>query len=89
MFAFTSARAAVTAWRGATARPRALGALLTCALLSACAAPQRSVPAAEPHGGSAPVRHQPALTGYQASRPADPKPWRERNDAVAPKEKAQ
>jgi hypothetical protein len=89
MFAFSSARAAVTAWRGARARSRACGALLTCVFLSACAAPQTYIAAADPQSGSPGVAVRPAFSGYQSARPAEPKPWRERNDAVAPKEKAQ
>lgn len=36
-----------------------------------------------------PVVYRPALSGYTSARPVEPKPWREQNDAVAPKERSQ
>jgi hypothetical protein len=59
-------------------------------MLGACAGPsQRSVAAADPQNSSPAIADRPVLSGYEAARPVEPKPWRERNDAVAPKEKAQ
>jgi hypothetical protein len=88
MFAFISACAAA---RCATAGFRPIGiVLLAGLLLGSCAArPELPVAAADPQIESAAVTYRPALTGYEAARPTEPKPWRERNDAVAPKEKAQ
>ncbi|EGP55539.1 hypothetical protein Agau_L100805 [Agrobacterium tumefaciens F2] len=41
--------------------------------------------AANPSLGVAPIRYQTPVTGYTHRAPADPKPWRNQNDAQAPK----
>ena len=91
MFAFTCARGAAVASRSATARPAAHGLLLlSCLILGACTRmPAGQVAAADPQSASPPIAYRPALSGYETARPIEPKAWRERNDAVAPKEKAQ
>jgi hypothetical protein len=91
MFASLSARAAPRASRSAMARPIASGSLLFAYLmLGACAGPPTGpVAAADPQSATAPITYRPALSGYEAARPVEPTGWRERNDAVAPKEKAQ
>jgi hypothetical protein len=40
---------------------------------------------ADPAAGVAGVGHHSTVTPYTALRPSTPAPWRERNDAVAPK----
>jgi hypothetical protein len=91
MFASSSARALTRASRLAMAKPAAAGlSLLVCLMLGACAGPlPRSVAAADRQSSSPAIAYRPALSGYEAARPVEPMPWRERNDAVAPKEKAQ
>jgi len=88
MLAFHTAGAVKAPWRGAQAGLKVL-ALSLLVLLGACAAPQKQVAAADPQSGVSAVTYRSALSGYQSARPVEPKPWRERNDAVAPKEKAQ
>ncbi|WP_421403229.1 hypothetical protein [Agrobacterium fabrum] len=41
--------------------------------------------AANPTLGVAPSRYQTPVSGYTARMPVDPKPWRNQNDAQAPK----
>ncbi|MFK0205698.1 hypothetical protein [Agrobacterium sp. NPDC090283] len=41
--------------------------------------------AANPTLGVAPPRYQTPVSGYTARMPVDPKPWRDQNDAQAPK----
>jgi hypothetical protein len=73
-----------------TPLPLRLAALAVCLpLLAACAARPELTPPAALAQSATPVSYKPVLSGYVAQRPADPKPWRERNDSVAPQEKAQ
>ncbi|MCZ4432877.1 hypothetical protein O3S81_24470 [Agrobacterium sp. SOY23] len=41
--------------------------------------------AANPALGAAPIRYQTPVSGYTARMPVDPKPWRDQNNAQAPK----
>ncbi len=41
--------------------------------------------ASNPALGVTPIRYQTPVTGYTHRAPADPKPWRNQNDAQAPK----
>ncbi|AYM83766.1 MULTISPECIES: hypothetical protein [Agrobacterium] len=41
--------------------------------------------AANPTLGAGPIRYQTPVAGYTHRAPVDPKPWRNQNDAQAPK----
>jgi hypothetical protein len=56
--------------------------------LAGCAVRPDLTPPAALAQTAAPVSYKPVLSGYVAQRPTEPKPWRERNDSVAPQEKA-
>ena len=60
--------------------------------LSACSSPPVIGVGADPSDPSASVprlRYIPVTAGTVDFRPADPKPWIERNDSVAPKKEGQ
>lgn len=90
MFAFIRAQALLKTGHAALHGSRFnAGALGLCAVLSACA-PRAELPAAaDPAGPFTATEYRPVLSGYEVARPVEPKTWRERNDAVAPREKAQ
>ena len=90
MLAFIRAQALLTAGHAALYGSRFRAAALgLCAVLSACA-PRTELPAAaDPASPVTATGYRPVLSGYETARPAEPKAWRERNDAVAPREKAQ
>jgi hypothetical protein len=46
-----------------------------------------SVDPADPAATVTPTRYRSTIAPYTSLRPAAPKPWRERNDAVAPQPK--
>ena len=76
-----------TLWRYRLAAGLAAAALLTqgCALT-----PPRPVDgddASNPDLHVAPALYRPVLGNYSSQRPVEPKPWRGRNDRVAPTEK--
>ena len=70
-----------------TSSPLRLAALAACLpFLAACVARPELTPPAAVAQTAAPVSYKPVLSGYVAQRPAEMKPWRERNDSVAPQE---
>ena len=89
MFALTFGRPAGVLRLGLPSSLR-LAALAVCIpLLPACAPRPEITPPASLAQGGGPVAYKPVLSGYTAQRPADPKPWRERNESVTPQEKGQ
>jgi hypothetical protein len=59
-------------------------------LASACTPRSYPIAGADPADPGVPVppvRYQSTLGAYAPQRPVTPKPWREQNDSVAPKEK--
>jgi hypothetical protein len=89
MLAFIRAQALLAGYAALYGSRFRMGALGLCALVSACA-PRPELPAAaDPASPVAATGYRPALSGYDGARPVEPTSWRERNDAVAPKEKAQ
>jgi hypothetical protein len=73
---------------GASTPSRIALAAALCLAAAACArAPESPIAAADPAAPARPVEYRPVLSGYESARPADPAPWRDRNQSVAPKEK--
>ena len=62
-------------------------------LLAACASAPTPVTSGrhpdDPQARVPAIAYRQAVSGYVSARPVGPRPWRERNDNVAPKEKAQ
>lgn len=54
-------------------------------LLGGCSATSSMNEAANPSLGVTPLRYQTPVAGYSHRAPVDPKPWRNQNDAQAPK----
>ena len=78
--------------RSAFWRYRLPAILTACALLAqGCAAiPPRlfqGADASNPDVRVPPVAYRPVLSTYSSQRPAEPAPWRERNDHVTPTQK--
>ncbi len=61
--------------------------LLAAGCASAPPAPVAARDPSDPAASSAPVSYRGVVGPYQSRRPADPTPWREQNERVAPKEK--
>jgi hypothetical protein len=88
MFTLASARAFLKTGHAAPYRLCiSVPALAICAALTACAPRPEIPPVAQAESRAAATGYSPVLSGYRSARPAEAKPWRERNDAVAPKEK--
>ena len=75
------------------AYPAAFERLTTPFLRRACAALAEGCAAPSPFAGrdpldpsvhTAPVRHRSTIAPYASRRPADPVPWRQQNEQVAP-----
>ncbi|MDI4236528.1 hypothetical protein OZ411_27315 [Bradyrhizobium sp. Arg237L] len=88
MFSRVSAKfAAIPAareWR----RRLIVGAVMVAAALGGCQPKTVPIGSADPANPAAPVprvTYRPTLAPYSSLRPATPMPWRDRNDAVAPK----
>jgi hypothetical protein len=92
MLAQILVRAAGVARRrpAALRRPAAaVATLLACGLLQACAnpppAPYADRDPSDPDARAPASAYRPATEPYVSRRPAEPKSWREQNDAVAPR----
>jgi hypothetical protein len=62
--------------------PAAIALLLTGCMPETTAHYRRDP--ADPAAQMAPVRYRPTIAPYTSLRPAEPTPWRARNDAAAP-----
>jgi hypothetical protein len=68
-------------------RPWFRGVLLTCGLLTGCAAPPDVAlqpHPADPHARAPAVGYRSTTAPYVSRRPVAPAPWREQNERVAP-----
>jgi hypothetical protein len=90
MFAHLRTRSAAIGRRTAFLRPQLValgGLLLTAACTSAPPSLQSGPDPSDPDVRVAPAAYRSAFSGYSNPRPAEPKPWQQRNERVAPERK--
>ncbi len=92
MSAYFCLCSAAARWRSLLLQYRLPLLLAAIALtIQGCAPPQqlgRNAAASDPAAPAAAVGYRSAFGSYQSRRPVEPMPWRERNEQVAPKPKA-
>jgi hypothetical protein len=91
MFAHFRTRSAAMAWREMALLRRRLAGLAALLLLAGCTmAPPAPLSGPDPADSTvrvAPAGYRSAFGGYVSQRPAEPQPWLQQNEGVAPERK--